>query len=120
MRKTGAGSTLPKPRISAAYVGDHFCSQTLHAGTKDEKTVSTFTTLANYIKSKDFGNWNADDKDLVKNLQLAAFEKAGTQDLSSLNGSPIEFKFNLKRVVDDGNTVQEKTVDIKIVPTVKS
>lgn len=69
---------------------------------KDGETVrvSNFTVLAGALKDK-FGT-----KVEVKDLQAAAFEAAGTDDLNTLEGKVFEF----------ATSVGDKTVFIKVAP----
>ena len=63
-------------------------------------TVTNFTVLSHALKSA------FDTKVEVKDLQAAAFEAAGTDDLNTLDGKVIEFAY----------TVGETNVFVKVQP----
>ena len=103
---SGGGNGGKRPRLSqVSYrtVGEstwnEVSKQTKNAK-GEEVTVTNFTVLAAALKEQ-YGT-----KVEVKDLQAAAFEAAGTDDLSTLSGKPFEFVVS----VGDNN------VDVKVAP----
>ena len=111
-RAGGTGSTTLRPRVSAVKVDG-----TLIQGkgpkdknTKEDTFVSNFSVLAAHLSKV------TDRKVEVSDLHTHAFEAAGTKDLSSLNGKPFSFVYNVE-MNDAENTVH--TFNIEITPSVK-
>lgn len=87
---SGGGSQGPRPRLEAATVnGEDVWAERTNKDGEVEQFV-TFTVLAQYV-SKDSGA-----KVGARDLQAAAFEEAGTNDLSTVN--EVDFGFSA-----DGN-----------------
>lgn len=86
----GGGSQGPRPRLSAATVNGEDVWETRTNKDGEEEQFVTFTILAQHI-SKDSGV-----KVGARDLQAAAFEEAGTNDLSTV--TEVDFGFSA-----DGN-----------------
>jgi len=105
-KDSSAGSGSKRPRlIAASYrVGTKgpWTEATQEKTEKDgtKVNVTNFTVLALALKDA------LKAKVEVKELQAAAFAAAGTDDLSTLNGKPVEFAF----------TVNDQNVFIKVAP----
>lgn len=103
---TSGGGGGKRPRINAIEYrigasGEWVdVSQQAKNAKGEDVTVTNFTVLAKALKSA------TDVKVEVKDLQAAAFEAAGTDDLSTLNGKVIEFAY----------TVGEHNVFLKVQP----
>ena len=87
---SGGGSQGPRPRLAHATVNGEDVWETRTNKDGDEEQFVTFTVLAQHI-SKDSGA-----KVGARDLQAAAFEEAGTNDLSTV--TEVDFGFSA-----DGN-----------------
>jgi hypothetical protein len=113
--RQGSGTGTSRPRIAQVFVNGEEIYQTKKVKQQqadgsvievDEK-VANFTVLAAQISKL------ADVKVDVKDLHEAAFSAAKTRDLSSLNGTPVEFSFNA------GKDGAQKEYFVKLIPSVK-
>ena len=110
-RASSSGSGTLRPRVSEVSAdGVKLQGKGPKAKDGSDTFVSNFSVLAAYLSKV------ADRKVEVSDLHAAAFAAAGTSDLSSLNGTPIEFVYNVE-MNDAEHTVL--TFDIKVVPSVK-
>lgn len=112
---TSAGGTSGgrRPRVQSVYVGniDGTNMQRIHelVGEGDkQRDVSNFTLAAKFIGNKDHANCKVEPKQLHE----ATFAAAGTDDLNSLNGKPVEFSFS----PDEG----KHTYMVRVVPNADS
>ena len=99
---TGAGTGVKRPRISHITCDGVDVFKTTGEGA-DAKTQANLTVLAAHLTAE------TKTKVEVSDLQTALFAAAGTDDLSSLNGKPVEFVVN----------VGERNFSIVATPTVK-
>lgn len=108
---TGGSTGTLRPRVAEVAVqapGEAGFTALSGKGPKDKEGnvthVSNFSTLAAHLAKV------SGAKVEVSDLHKAAFEAAGTQDLSSLNGAPFSFSF----------TIGEVNYLIRITPSVKA
>ena len=87
--RAGTGEGGKKPRLSEITInGERIFKTVKDAKTGEDVEVSNFSNAAAWL-TKDSKTTVA-----VKDLQAAAFEAAGTDDLSTLSGQPFEFVFS--------------------------
>jgi hypothetical protein len=101
--RSASATGVHRPRIAQAFCNGEEIFLTAKDKDGNEKTVSNFTTLAAHISK--LSGVKVDGKD----LHAPCFEAAGTTDLSSLAGKPVDYVFN----------AADTNYSIRIIPTVK-
>jgi hypothetical protein len=99
----GAGTGVKRPRISHITCDGKDIFKNVKNAKGEEVTQSNLTVLAAHLSAE------TKSKVEVSDLQSAIFAAAGTDDLSSLNGKPVEFVVN----------VEGRNFSIVATPTVK-
>lgn len=103
---SGGGATgIRRPRVNDILVnGESVAKGVKNAKSGKVEQKANFTFAAAYISGK------TDTKVETSDLQAAAFAAAKTDDLSTLNGEPFSFHYN----VGEGEKMQ--TFDVKVYP----